>query len=221
MNEESKTRTISMTSVLAALYIIANFIPFSQFIGGAAFVTFGVVFIPIMAFLLKPRYALMASIIAGLGISFFGIGLASVFPGYCILIVVVATTLGSLAFHERLFAWFPAAFLLVEGIGYLLFYNFEATPFWLIHYSVGIVLSILATLSTLRIWKFGLIFSIAMCENAMMNIGSMLILGLPAFLWTIITPASIMERTIASIGAILIIGGLRKFAPGYFPEVFQ
>lgn len=210
----SKTRQLAMTAVLSALYVIANFIPFSQFIGGAAFITAGVVMIPVIAVMLTPLYALMAGIICGLGISVFSIGLATVFPGYCILITTIAVLIGSIAFHYRFASWLPAVFLIAQGGFYVMYYNGAATPLWLTHYIIGIACSIAA----FAYWKLkpGLVFSTAMLENAMMNIGSLVILNLPAELWIIIAPVSIAERIIATVGALLILGGLYKFAPNYF-----
>jgi len=59
-----------------------------------------------------------------------------------------------------------------------------------------------------------------MCGNAMLNIGSMFILALPAELWGVIFPASFLERAIASIGAYFLIQGIKRALPTtYLPGI--
>jgi len=137
---KSETRQIALAALFGALYIAANWIPFSQYIGGAGFITASVVLVPVIAALLSPRYAIMAGLIGGLGINVFMTGYAMVMPWYSILIPAVAVGLGSYAFHESSKALYPAAFLALEGLVYLFYYGFKATPLFLTHYVIGIIL---------------------------------------------------------------------------------
>jgi len=213
-----KTRSLALSALFGSIYVVANFLPFSKFIGGAGFVTAGVTILPVIAALLTPLYALIAGIIGGIGISLFGIGLATVFPGFCIYITASTTLLGSIAFHYRKYAWIPAAYIFGQGIMYILWYNFQATGLWLIHYTIGVMIAVIYCVTERG--KVALTFTTAICENVGMNIGSLVLLNLPAVLWTFIAPVSIMERVIAGVVSAIILKGIQKILPT-MPEVAE
>jgi hypothetical protein len=125
--------------------------------------------------------------------------------------------LGSLAFHDRKWAWTPAAFLVLELCYYIFTYKGQATLLWGVHYSIGIILGLVYFFTGK--YKELTVFTTTMCENAMLNIGSIAILSLPASLWIIITPASILERTIAAAVSYVIILGVKRALPHFFGRV--
>ena len=197
-----ETKMLSLATLFGVVYVVLNFVPLSQFIGGAAFITASILWLPVIAKRLPPKYAALAGFIGGLVTSAFMIGVAAVMSFYAFAIVFLTAVIGSLAFHERKLAWLPAAWLIVEGLIYLAYYQGAATPLWLTHYCIGVVLSLFYAVTG----KFqqGLFFSVAMVENAWLNLGSLLILNLPAELWIIIFPVSFVERVIAGVGSFLI-----------------
>lgn len=213
----NKTRQLALTAILAAIYIVTNWIPFSQYIGGAGFITLSVVMVPVIAAILTPVYALFAGLIGGLGINIFVTGYAMVMPAYSAFIPAVAILLGSLAMHDRKYSWAIVAFLILEGAYYIFAYKFTATPVWLTHYIIAIILGLYYMFTNK--FKMGIIYTTALAENAMLNIGSIFLLRLPATLWPIIFPASFIERIIAAVGAIVVIKGLYKALPTKLPEL--
>lgn len=176
----------------------------------------GVIIIPVIAAILPVRYALACGIAAGMLSCLLNLGLATVFSFYAIAIITIPMVFGSFAWRHRLGPLVPILFLTCQGLFYLFYYLFEATPLWLTHYVTAIVFAGLYAITNYRGLKLpALVLSTTMCENAMMNIGSILILSLPADLWSIITPVSVLERAIATVGAMLIIWGIRHFASRY------
>jgi hypothetical protein len=208
------TKPIAQAVMWAVIYAVLTLIPFSQFIGGAGFITLSVVIAPVIAYFLKPHYAFVAGLIGGLLINAFMIGYGQILPGYSILIVLIPITLGSIAMHYKKLRWLPALWLIFQAYDYLLAYQFQATPIWLTHYIIGILISLTAT-ALPKLHSIWLVFPITMVENSMLNIGSIHILNLPAFLWTVIFPVSFTERIIAAIGAAAVITALEK----RFPQV--
>lgn len=197
-----KTKALSVAMIFAVVYVVLNFVPLSMFIGGAAFITASILWLPILAKRLPPRHAALAGFASGLVIVALSTGVAAVVGAYAFVIVFLTAVIGSIAFHYRRFAWLPAAWLITEGAVYMIYYHGEATPLWLTHYAIGIVLSLAYTITG----KFqqGLHFSVAMVENAWLNLGSIFILNLPAELWIIIFPVSFIERVIAGVGSYII-----------------
>lgn len=212
----SETRQLSLAALLGAVYIATNWMPFSSYIGGAGFITASVIMVPVVAALLRPRYAVITGLIGGIGINIFVQGYAMVMPWYSILIPMVAMVLGSIAFHSKTYSWAPGAFLALEGALYLVAYEYKATPLFLTHYIIGILASLYYFLTGK--FKAGLIFSTAMCDNAMLNIGSIMILGLPAELWIVIFPVSFAERIVATVGGYLLLKAIQRFIPTTYFE---
>jgi len=204
-----ETKELTLSIMFGVLYVLLNFIPFSQFIGGSAFITIGVILLPVISALLYPVYATIAGLIGGLGISFVNVGLATVFPGFCIVITTVTALIGSLAFHYRRLSFIPAIWLIAQACDYLFSYNFQATPFWLVHYIIAMILVSFYAISK-RFKVPILCFATAMVEQSLMNTGSIHLLGLPAPLWILILPFSLFERTFATIASTIILYALKK-----------
>ena len=120
-------------------------------------------------------------------------------------------TIGSLGFVERKYSIIPIVFLIIDFLFYILWYSGKAPLLWGTHYLIAVLLAGYYFVSNKN--NFLLIPAIAMCENAVLNIYSLTIAGLPAELWNFILIPSMIERTIATLGALLIIQGLNRSLP--------
>ena len=224
------TREVSMMVVWTALYAVGLMMPFSQFIGGAGFITLSIVFIPVYNKMLKPVPAMIAGTF-GMAIAVsFGAAIVPVYGIFSFAMPLVAGLLGSLAFHYR---WGAVPGIIFLGIcGYLYAAYSGGTLLWLVPYAVAIFAGfgaiILYNLRThTTAWSktswFVLtgfcIFLTTTIENATMNLGSIFILHLPADLWTVITPVSLMERTIAWLLAFAILTALWSRFKGKLGEL--
>ncbi len=209
------TVDLSLAAMVGAIYILTNMIPISQFIGSAVFIPLSIVVVPVMAWILRPRYAALASIIGGLGslvlnpIGTAGMGV------FAVLIPFVAVTLGSITIHVN--GWTSIIWIIVEFIIYIIRYNGEATYLWGTHYAVAAVIGIYA-LTTKKKSAIWLVPAITMGENAMLNLFSMYVVNIAAPIWSFIVIPSILERSIAAVGAIILIKGLAKALPQLVPE---
>ena len=206
-NKKISSRELSLAVVWAALYAVSFFLPFSQFIGGAAFITVSIIILPVFCKFLKPIPAIIAGIIGIAIAASVGAGLAPVYGLYSFVIPLISGLLGSLAFHYRWGAIPGVAFL---GIcGYLYAAYSGGTLLWLIPYAAAIAgaifgLLIYAHKGKSAIWSRTswiivtgcFIYLTTMIENSAMNLGSIFILKIPGPLWTVITPVSILERVI-------------------------
>jgi hypothetical protein len=211
MTSNLNSREISMTAIMAAIYVITNLIPISQFIGAAVFIPLSIIFVPVMAYYLQPREALMSAAIGGLGSIFINPGGAAVFGVFAILTPAISVTLGSLGYVNRKYTLIPIGFLVLEFVFYVIWYGGKAPYLWGTHYLIAVILAGIYFFTNKN--NLLLIPAIAMCENAMLNIYSLTIAGLPADLWGFILVPSMIERTIATIGAVLIIQGLNRSLP--------
>lgn len=204
------TRRITLMSVLVALYIVANIFPISAFIGGAGFITAGIVVLPVMARLLRPKEALVVGFVAPLGLFALQLSIMRVFGLYGILIPALGIIFGSLGFHKSYL--YPAAYVAFGAFWYIAFSG--GTWLWLIPY-IGVIA--LALTDQIHPFKVGqradvVLHSLdaTMCELVTMNIGSVSLLKLPGELWTVITPFMFFERTIAVLGSASILSALAR-----------
>jgi xanthosine utilization system XapX-like protein len=62
-------RELSLVAGLSALLAVASTVPPSAAIGGLGFISFGAVLVPVIAWLLKPKEALLSWVVGSLGIS--------------------------------------------------------------------------------------------------------------------------------------------------------
>ena len=209
-------REVSMTAILAALFVVLGLIPFSVFIGGPAMITAAIVVVPLMAYILSPTWAFVSGAMGGLVTLAFMTGYGPVMGPYTILIPSMAACIGSIGFHSK--GWkliIPPMALLGELLIYIVHYDGQATLLWGVHYviaivifAVGVIMAKVQVKNPIAI--VGNTAITTMMENAMLNLGSMFIIALPATLWTVIAPASWMERTLATIGSVIIITAIDK-----------
>lgn len=203
-----RTRKLALAALFVSLYVAANSVPVDAFIGGAGFITAGIILLPAIAGLLRPREALVASILASIGLFAFQLSVVPIFGFYGLLIPTIGMTLGSLGFHKSLA--FPSAYVIFGAAWYLFFSG--GTPLWLAPYLIVIVLVVAKQAKLVRLGKRGDLvvycFATTMCELVTMNIGSISLLHLPGQVWLIITPFMFLERTVAVVGSSSILVAL-------------
>lgn len=204
----NRTRRLALVAVLTALYIAANAVPIDAFIGGAGFITAGIILLPVISRIVRPWEALIVAVVAPLGLFVFQLSVVPVFGFYGMLIPASAIVLGSLGFYKSYLI--PTAYIAFGAVWYLLFSN--GIPIWLIPYFVAVFLAVLNQVRPFaRGTKAEVVlysFLVTMCELVTMNIGSISVLKLPGALWTIITPFMFVERTVAVIGATSVLVAL-------------
>lgn len=205
------TRELSVMSVLSAIFVVASAFPFSAFIGGAGFITLGVVFVPVIGRILKPIPALISGLAGAIAVYVLQIATAPVFGLVSLLIPVSGIFLGSFAFHYRLGAVVPWAYVLFGTAYYLVFS--EGTALWLLPYIVVLASLPFALKKTGARLPLLCLYS-TMCELTTMNIASIAILNLPGPLWSLIAPFMYFERTVATLGAFFVITGVGRAIPG-------
>lgn len=197
-----------MVAVLTALYVAANSVPIDAFIGGAGFITAGIIILPVIARLVRPVESLVVAIAAPLGLYVFQLSVIPIFGFYGMLIPSIAIVLGSLGFYKSPLV--PAAYVAFGAIWYVLFSG--GTLVWLIPYFL-----VLAMVGVNQIQRFTsgsrtevvyFCLLVTMCEQVTMNIGSISLLQLPGNLWTLIAPFMFIERTVAVVGSSSVLAAL-------------
>ncbi len=205
LESQDRTRRLGLVAVFTALYIAASVVPIDAFIGGAGFITAGIILLPVVARLLKPWESLVFAVAAPVGLFALQLSVIPVFGFYGMLVPALAIVLGSLG-HHKSYAY-PTAYIVFGALWYTLFSN--GTLLWLIPYliAVGLVLA-----NQVRPFKPGErlevvfhSFLVTMCELVTLNIGSISILHLPGALWTVITPFMFLERSVAVFGAASVL----------------
>ncbi|MGQ9543832.1 MAG: hypothetical protein ACUVTM_07100 [Candidatus Bathyarchaeia archaeon] len=206
----AETRGIALASAFAALYIAANAMPISIFIGGSGFITAGIILLPVIAIILKPKEAIFASIIASLGLMTFQLSMIPMFGIYGMLIPASGIILGSLGFYKSKI--YPVIYVAFGGLWYITFSS--GTPAWLIPYLIAIGFALADKIRHFKVGDKGQIIMhsllATMCELVTMNIGSISLLRLHGELWLIITPFMLIERTVAVAGSSLVILALAR-----------
>lgn len=198
---DSSTRRLALVALSVALYVAANAIPIDAFIGGAGFITAGIIILPVVAGLLRPWDALVTGFLASVALFVFQLSFIPLFGFYGILIPILGMTLGSLGFHKSLL--YPSGFLVFGTVWYVVYSG--GTLVWLLPYALalGLVLTKLSGFVKLtRKWGIA-VFCLAatMCELVAMNIGSVSVLGLHGDFWLGTTPFMFLERTVAVVGS--------------------
>lgn len=206
----SNTRRLALAALLVSLYVAANSVPIDAFIGGAGFITVGIILLPVVAGLLKPRDALIAAVLASIGLLALQLSIIPVFGFYGLLVPTLGMTLGSLGIHKSLV--YPAAYIVFGTLWYALFSG--GTILWLVPYALTIGLVAIKQTRLVKLGKKGdlMIYclSTTMCELVTMNIGSISLLHLPGQVWLIITPFMFAERAVAVVGSSSILLGLLR-----------
>lgn len=206
-----ETRELAQMAVLAAIFVIASAIPFTAFIGGAGFITFGIVFVPVIARMLMPWPALISGWAGALALYVLQLATAPVFGPFSLAIPVSGMVLGSYGFHYRLGSIVPWGYVVFAAVYYLAFSG--GTMIWLVPYFL-VAASLPLTLRPTKLRVPLLCLYSTMCELATMTIASISVLNLPGPLWSFIAPFMFFERAVATVGAFLVNTGIGKAMPG-------
>lgn len=199
------TRRTALIALLAALFVVGNAIPLDAFVGGAGFITGGIILLPVMARLLRPKEAVVVAVLASVALFVFQLSIIPVFGYYGMLVPAIGIVLGSVGFHRSYL--YPMSYVVFGALWYLLFSH--GTLFWLLPYFIAIVMTVANQIrpfeprKRLNVVLHSLDTTI--CELVTLNIGSISLLHLPGELWAIITPFMLLERALAVIGASSIL----------------
>jgi len=191
--------------IFAALYVALSIIPISVFIGASSFLTLNLIITPVIAILLSPFEAFLSSLFGGI-IAFYVAPLQAMFGPFTILLPIAGSTFGSLAFHKGKRGGLAAAcFLLIATFSYLV-KNF-LFPYFVAPHLIAAVLALAATFkrmtpTSLKAPLFA--FVSTMCEQGMMMIFAVYLLGLPWQAFIGILPLMVYERVVGTIGATLL-----------------
>ncbi len=203
------TRDLTLSAALAAFYIVSTFIPVDAFLGGAAIISLEIVTVPVIAALLKPPQASATILVGSLGMAVFQTGTFPVFGIFALLVPIIATILGSFAFHYR---WGPVlawAYVLFGAVYYLT-YSEGGTLFWLIPYIIVIASLPLALTATGTRSIMIRAFYTAMAWQVTLNVLSIGIARLLDGFWSTVTPFMLFERTVATVGSVALIIALKS-----------
>jgi hypothetical protein len=205
----SSSKSIALVSILAALYIVASFIPVSMFIGAQSFLSLALIITPLIAVALEPIQALTCSAIAGIAMSLINPSSAT-FGLLTPLLPIMGATSGSIIYHRKtkLLA-LPLLFL----AGIILFYTTSRPefPYWVIPHGIAILAAIATRFTKRQEITIALTSFVAtMCEQAAMLLLAVGILALPTPVFQAAFPLMLYERTIGTIGGWLILIALRK-----------
>jgi hypothetical protein len=204
------TRELSLAATLAAVYIVFTFIPISPFIGSpGGFITAEILMLPLIAALLSPVMAGVSTTAGSLGMAIFGRSFYAVFGPLGLLAPIIATVLGSIAFHYRYGLVLPWSYVVLGAVYYFAFSQ-GGTLLWLAPYlivivSLPVVLRVVGSLRT----GFLSLYT-AMSEQVTLNILSISALGLVGGFWTAVTPFMFSERAIATLGGTFLIVALKS-----------
>ena len=215
----AKALRVTRIGVFAALYAATSLVPISVFIGAPSFLTLNLVVTPVLAFLLSPIEAFLASLFGAIA-ALYVAPLQAMFGLFTILLPVAGSTFGSLASHGKKLGAVATALYLLAAISAYLVKNYPF-PYFVAPHSLAIV----ATLASLfrKDVSFGLrvpmyAFVSTMCEQGMMMIFAVHLLGLPWQVFPGILPLMIYERIVGTVGGAVVIFALMKAIPKYFTE---
>jgi hypothetical protein len=203
------TQDLTLSAALAAFYIVSTFIPVDAFLGGAAIISLEIVTVPVIAALLKPPQASATILVGSLGMAVFQTGTFPVFGIFALLVPIIATILGSFAFHYRYGSVLAWAYVLFGAVYYLA-YSKGGTLLWLIPYII-VIASLPVALKAKGTRSIPILaFYTAMTWQVTLNILSIGIAGLLDGFWSIVTPFMLFERTIATVGSVALITALKS-----------
>ncbi len=219
----SNTKILVVGVMLAAVYAVGNLIAISGFIGASgvvASISLAIVIAPLFGILLGPYRGGMFGLIAGfLGayISTFVAGVSLVVPTV-ILGPAISGVLTGLCMRRKSYRLpgplLTAIYLSVIIVLYLIP---NASAWWFIlPYALAVVVSLALQLTDIRFnpssqglveyaQLIPLTFIGTITDFSMMTMGAVYILNIPAIVFgTIIFPAMLIERTIATIGSAIV-----------------
>jgi len=126
-----------------------------------------------------------------------------------ILLPLVGATLGSIAYHNKKSGALATLFLLGASGAYLI--RNAAFPFFVLPHIVAAVTVLLLLLNRSKKVEVPLYaFVSTMCEQGMMMIFAVHILGLPWQVFVGILPLMLYERLVGTVGSTFVILALRK-----------
>ena len=213
----SKAPRTARIGVFSALYVVTSLIPISIFIGAPSFLALNLIITPTMAILLHPIEAFSASLIGGL-IGLYVAPTQAMFGAFTILLPVAGATFGSIALHKgKTGCLIAGAFLISSILAYLI--RNHPFPFFISPHLIAFGLVTLTSLKRMTPLKVRVpiyAFISTMCEQGMMMIFAVHLLGLPWQVFPGILPLMIYERVMGTVGSSLVILGIMRFAPHYF-----
>lgn len=215
-----KSVGIARIGAFAALFAATSFVPISIFIGAPSFLALNLVVTPVIAIILLPGEAFLASLFGGV-LSFYAVPSQAMFGPYTVLLPICGATFGSLAYHKGKLGALIASLFLLGSISSYLIVNYPF-PFFVVPHSIAALLAIfslskLITRDKVRIPIFALIAT--MSEQGMMMIFAVHLLGLPWEAFVGIMPLMVYERIVGILGASLVIFGLNRALPSNFNGV--
>lgn len=216
---QARALRVTRIGVFAALYSATSLVPISVFIGAPSFLALNLIVTPALAFLLSPIEAFFASLFGSIA-AFYVAPFQAMFGPFTILLPVAGSTFGSLVCHRKEVGAFITATYLLAAISAYLVRNYPF-PYFVGPHSLAIVVA-LATLFRKKM-PFGVrvplyAFVSTMCEQGMMMIFAVHLLGLPWQVFPGILPLMIYERVVGTVGGAMIIFALMKAIPKYFAE---
>ena len=218
----TKALRASRIGVFAALYAVTSLIPISMFIGAPSFLALNLVMTPAIAILLLPIEALFASLFGGI-IALFIAPMQAMFGPYTILLPVAGATFGSLTYHKTKLGASISALYLAIAISAYLIRNYPF-PYFIILHSLAILVALASSfksMTPLRVKIPMYAYVSTMCEQGMMMILAVHLLGLPWHVFLGILPLMVYERVIGTIGATFIVLGLARFVPTHFKGILS
>lgn len=190
-----------------------------MFIGAPSFLALNLIVTPLIAILLSPLEAFFASLFGGI-IAFYVAPFQAMFGPFTILLPVAGSTFGSLAYHKRTIGAFATTlFLIVAVLAYLL--KNSPFPYFVIPHLVATTLVLISFFR--KMTPIGLkvplyVYVSTMCEQGMMMIFAVYLLGLPWQAFVGILPLMIYERLIGTIGGAVLTLSLLKIVSKYFSQ---
>lgn len=207
----------SRIGVFAALYASTSFVPISMFIGAPSFLALNLIVTPAIAVLLPPIEALFASLFGGV-IALYVAPMQAMFGPYTVLLPIAGATFGSLAYHRPKAGTYISALFLVGATSLYLVRNYPF-PYFIMPHALAIFLVLASSFGLMTPAKVKIqihTYISTMCEQGMMMIFAVYLLGLPWFAFPGIMPLMIYERVIGAIGSALVVIGLNRLIPAYF-----
>ena len=203
--------TISRLGVFSALYGVLSLIPISTFIGAPSLLTLNLIVTPTIAIILNPFEAFFASLFGGM-IAIYLSPFQAIFGPLTILLPITGSTLGSMAYHMEKKGTLPATLFLTTAILMYLMKNY-LFPYFIIPHLIAILMAIISSFKV-RSPKIARIIAhsyiTTMCEQGMMMIFAVYLLGLPWFTFIGVLPLMIYERLLGTIGGTLLALSLTK-----------
>lgn len=165
--------------------------------------------LPLIAALLRPVLAGTSITAGSLGMALFRTSIYAVFGPLGLLVPIIATVLGSVAFHYKAGAFLPWSYLALGALYYFAFSQ-GGTLLWLAPYMI-VIISLPAVFKMSGVLRIGFLsFYTAMSEQVTLNVLSISALGLVGTVWTAITPFMYTERAVATFGGAFLIVALKS-----------